>query len=93
MIYDMWKVKVTGKAKKAKKILSKKAYDAFLVLLQELENGPTAPSWPNYSKLDKITYHCHLGGGRPVYVTCWRGNKKIKVIEVYYAGTHENAPY
>jgi len=27
------------------------------------------------------------------YVACWRVYKREKLIEVYYAGTHEKAPY
>ena len=38
--------------------------------------------------------HCHLQKGRPTYVCCWEViNKKRKIIEVYYVGTHEKAPY
>lgn len=55
----------------------------------DLENGPEAPNWPNYGKLGSMTYHC----GRPIYVACWTADKKNKTIEVYYAGTHEGAPY
>jgi hypothetical protein len=39
-------------------------------------------------------YHCHIEKGRPTYVVCWRiADKNKKNIEVYYAGTHEKAPY
>ena len=84
---------MSGKAKKAHKLLSKPAHMAFSQLLMELENGPETPKWPNYSKLGRMTYHCHLKKGRPTYVACWTANKKNKIIEVYYAGTHEKAPY
>lgn len=88
-----WNVTISGKAKKADKLLSKKAHAAFFQLLLDLQNGPEAPQWPNYGKLGDFTYHCHLKKGRPTYVACWTADKKNKVIEVYYAGTHEKAPY
>ena len=58
--------------------------------------GPGVSDWPNYGKLqgqkgDKR--HCHLQKGRPTYVCCWEVDKKRKIIEVYYVGTHEKAPY
>lgn len=86
-------VELSGKAKRANKLLPPKAHIAFTQLLLDLENGPEAHQWPNYSKLGTMTYHCHLKKGRPTYVACWIANKKTKTIEVYYAGTHENAPY
>lgn len=60
--------------------------------------GPFLPDWPNYSKLHgkkgKDRRHCHLQKGRPTYVCCWEViNKERKIIEVYYVGTHEKAPY
>ena len=57
-------------------------------------------------KIPDNSYHCHLKRGNPTYVVCWscekkgiskKGRvkiiKKIKIIEVYYVGTHEGAPY
>ncbi len=88
-----WKVELSGKAKRSDKLLSKNALKAFIKLLNDLEKGPEAPGWPNYGKLGSMTYHCHLKKGRPTYVACWTADKKKKIIEVYYAGTHEKAPY
>lgn len=88
-----WKVELSGKAKKADKILPKNTHKTFAQLLLELGSGPEKPHWPNYGKLGPMTYHCHLKKGRPTYVVCWTADKKNKLIEVYYAGTHENAPY
>jgi len=90
---DKWTVELSGTAKRANKNLSKNAHTAFGRLLMDLENGPEAYKWPNYSKLGSMTYHCHLKKGRPTYVACWTADKKNKLIEVYYAGTHEKAPY
>jgi len=54
------------------------------------DHGPAQPGWPNYSKLSDEKYHCHLS---PKWVACWRHEKKTIEIEVYYAGSRENAPY
>jgi hypothetical protein len=44
--------------------------------------------------LRKNTYHCHVSAGRPTYVACWTVvEKRIKIVEIFYVGTHENAPY
>ncbi len=68
------------------------AIDALVLDMQK--NGPNLPSWPNYGPLSKDEYHCHLRKGKPTYVACWRIiNKQAKEIEVYYVGTHEQAPY
>jgi mRNA-degrading endonuclease RelE of RelBE toxin-antitoxin system len=60
------------------------------LLLDLRENGPLQPKWPNYSKLGKATYHCHLNR---LYVACWEYEKNQLIIEVYYTGRRENAPY
>ncbi len=88
-----WSVITIGQAKKYKRNLSKQAYIAFVHLLRELKTRPETPNWPNYGKLSKMHYHCHLKKGRPTYVACWTADKKSKTIEVYYVGTHEKAPY
>jgi len=66
-----------------------------LALIKDLETkGVLQPTWPNYSSLGGGKHHCHLKRGKPTYVACWRMlDKKEKLIEVYYAGTHEKAPY
>ncbi|OMI15134.1 hypothetical protein FH581_024510 (plasmid) [Leptospira weilii] len=62
-----------------------------VLLLEELEKeGPIQPEWSNYSKLSKNEYHCHLSYS---WVACWRNEKNSLLIEVYYAGSRENAPY
>lgn len=68
--------------------------------------GPNNKNWPHFGPLGKDQYHCHLtksksgsssNGKKGVgtcYVTCWKvEDKKIKIVKVYYVGTHENAPY
>ncbi len=59
------------------------------------ESGPTGPrDWTNYGKLrgDGNRYHCHLTGNH-AWVACWRQEKDVLFIEVYYAGSHQKAPY
>ena len=42
------------------------------VLLEDLrEKGPVQPGWPNYSKIGKEMYHCHLARK---WVACRTGN-------------------
>jgi mRNA-degrading endonuclease RelE of RelBE toxin-antitoxin system len=55
------------------------------------QSGPTgAYIFLNYSKLGENEYHCHLTHR---YVACWRCDIGTITIEVYYAGSRENAPY
>ena len=63
----------------------------FTELVLDLENtGPMQPKWINFSKLSKDKYHCHLGLS---WVTCWKHEKNEIIIEVYYVGSREKAPY
>jgi len=63
----------------------------FNVLLHDLiDKGPVQPHWPNFSKLAHNQYHCHLGYG---WVTCWEQTGNNFIIEVYYVGSREKAPY
>ena len=55
-----------------------------------IEKGPIRSEWPNFSKLGKNKYHCHLSYK---WVACWHNEKDSIIIEVYYAGSRENAPY
>ena len=62
-------------------------------LVEDLKtNGPIQKNWNNYSQLGLNKYHCHLSYK---WVTCWAyiETEEIKIIEVYYAGSRENAPY
>ncbi len=66
-------------------------------LVAEIELlGPIRYNWKNFGKLKGSSdlYHCHVKSGKPTYVVCWQViDKKIKIVEVYYVGTHEKAPY
>lgn len=92
-----WKVVLSSKAKKQRKGLPPNISDAlFLLVLEFAKQGPITPTWHHYGKLrgQKNTYHCHLNKGKPRYVAVWQiHNNQIKLLEVTYVGTHENAPY
>jgi hypothetical protein len=96
-----WKVHLSKTASKQYEKLKKSGQikpsiiDIIDFLVIELkEKGPERLDWPNYSKLSKDNYHCHLKKGHPTYVACWKVmDSKLKHIEVYYVGTHEGAPY
>ena len=78
--------------------LSQRVQSALKLLIKDLHTkGPIAEKWPNYSKLKGFNgdkRHCHILKGKPTYVCCWEVlDKQVKLIEVYYVGTHEKAPY
>lgn len=87
-----WQVKFTSKAAKQAGKLPQRERDLLALLVTDLRlRGPVVPDWRNYSKLGKDTYHCHLSYK---WVACWRvGNDESLIIEIYYAGSRENAPY
>jgi hypothetical protein len=56
---------------------------------------PSGPNpgkrWQNYSPLGKNKHHCHLTYS---YVACWEEVQgEIRLLEVYYVGSREDAPY
>jgi mRNA-degrading endonuclease RelE of RelBE toxin-antitoxin system len=65
--------------------------EKFFILMEQLaDQGPIAANWQNYGKLGNEKYHCHLAYS---WVACWRHEKETIIIEVYYVGSRENAPY
>lgn len=97
---DDWQVLISNPAWKQTRKLPEKIRLQLNVLMREIErSGPIRKNWPNFSslkgkKLPKNAYHCHLKKGRPTYVACWYvEDKKVKLVEVFYVGSHENAPY
>lgn len=54
------------------------------------ENGPVQPKYHNYSRIGKITYHCHLAYR---WVACWRCEDGKFIVEIDYVGSREKAPY
>lgn len=97
-----WKVVRSTKLDNEIKKLAKSIQAIAYALFSDLElSGPIQPEWSNYGPLNKSkkrippnSYHCHLKKGRPTFVACWRMvSKTEKIIEVFYVGTHEKAPY
>ncbi len=53
--------------------------------------GPAQPEWANYSKLTNGRYHCHLNYS---FVAVWEViDSEIRIMEVTYVGSREDAPY
>ncbi len=98
---EKWKVTFSSAAGKQARKLPDSVRAQLVTLLWDLEcHGPIQQDWSHYSKLKKgprvpeNSHHCHIKSGRPTYVVCWQvTDKTIRIIEVFYAGTHENAPY
>jgi len=90
-----WTVRFTKKAAKQNTSLPEAIQFRLRALVQEMAvSGPVRGNWKNYSKLTKTKHHCHLKSGRPTYVVCWEVvESEIRLMEVYYVGTHEGAPY
>ncbi|MFA6038500.1 MAG: hypothetical protein WC748_10320 [Legionellales bacterium] len=95
-----WKVIIHNTTKKQLLKLPEKVNITTHLLCADLEEKGPIPGkkWPNYGKfkckknMDKR--HCHLIKGNPTYVACWEVlSKHQRIIEVYYVGTHEKAPY
>lgn len=102
MASHLWYIEKTKKLEKQIEKLPISVQALVYALFVDLEiDGPRQPGWPNYSSLGKRkknipnkAHHCHLKQGRPTYVACWYVvNEKEKIIEVFYVGTHEKAPY
>ena len=96
----VWEVFLSRTAQKQKKRLPESIRLQINLLMREVEqSGPIRKNWPNFSalkgkKLPKNAYHCHIKKGKPTYVACWYvKDKKVKIAEVFYVGSHENAPY
>jgi len=96
----LWTVTISGSATKMAQKMPNKILDLLALLLADIErSGPIRRDWKNFSELAKSkritanSYHCHIKKGNPTYVACWRVSKEAKIVEVFYVGTHENAPY
>ncbi len=62
----------------------------FLLITDLQDDGPIQKNWDNFSQLGEGRYHCHLTHR---YVACWTCRKNNIIIEVYYVGSREKAPY
>ena len=84
-------VMLTSKSRKAIDKLPEIAKETLVNLIDDLEErGPVQPKYKNYSKLGKGRYHCHLSYH---WVACWECKEGTYVVEVYYVGSRESAPY
>ena len=90
-----WTVEFTTKSSKQAIKLPENIRHSLGRLIRDIEiGGPMRVNWKSFGQLKRANYHCHLRRGRPTYVACWEVvDKKIQIIEVYYVGTHEKAPY
>lgn len=93
-----WTVRTTSKASKQVAKLPPFVRRQFALLVKELEDdGPLRANWSHFGKLKGFggdVYHCHIKSGRPTFVVCWEVvSKEIRLLEVFYAGSHEKAPY
>ena len=98
-----WKVQIPKKVAKQILKLPEEIRSQAALLAADIEaNGPERVGWPHHSQLKAQKgqkkgvkrFHCHLKGGRTTYVACWTvTDQAIQLVEVYYVGTHENAPY
>ena len=62
----------------------------FLLIADLQADGPVQKRWKNFSALGNDRFHCHLTYH---YVACWKCRKNEIIIEVYYVGSREKAPY
>ncbi len=84
-------VNIKKKVIKNLKRLPGSIQEQFKALTGDLINkGPIQKDWHNFSKIGKNKYHCHLTRS---YVACWKNEKESIIIEVYYVGSREDAPY
>lgn len=86
-----WTVCFSTRAAKQARKLPRRQHDLLLRLVVDLQDyGPQVPHWKNYSSLGTGLHHCHLSYR---WVTCWRVHPARSIIEIYYTGSRENAPY
>ena len=87
----MYKVVIRKRAAKGIEKMPKIAQVTMGNLIEDLqEDGPILKAWSNFGKIGINKYHCHL---THKWVACWEYYENQILIEVYYAGSRENAPY
>ncbi len=86
-----YEVRIKNKVNRGLQKLPSDVQKLLFLLVAELQSdGPLQKTWRNFSPLGNDRYHCLLNYR---YVACWTYRKNEIVIEVYYAGTREKAPY
>lgn len=88
----MWKVSIHKKAQKGARKLPAREQEKLIALIRDLQaSGAAQPRWANYSKLGAKQHHCHLSYK---WVACWEeADKTLRLIDIYYIGSREDAPY
>lgn len=83
----IWKKKIDKQLLKCPTEIKK----AFFTLVEDIkEKGPIQKEWHNFSSLGGNKYHCHLNYK---WIACWKNEKDEIIVEVYYVGSREGAPY
>ena len=86
-----YEVRIRKKVARGLNRLPKRVQQLLFLLVADLQaDGPIRKDWPNFSSLGPDRFHCHLTYH---YVACWMCQKGEIVIEVYYVGSREKAPY
>jgi len=86
-----YEVRVKKRVERGLQKLPSDVQKLLYLLVADLQaDGPTQKSWRNFSPLTQDQYHCHLNYR---YVACWTCRKNEIIIEVYYVGSREKAPY
>ena len=87
----MYNVVIQKKMLRNLRKMPEQVQKAMANLVEDLrDKGPVRNEWPNFSRLGQERYHGHLAYR---WVACWSHKKGSMTIEVYYAGSRENAPY
>jgi mRNA-degrading endonuclease RelE of RelBE toxin-antitoxin system len=87
----MYRVSIKRKVLRNAQRMPKHVKKELAALIEALqEKGPIQADWSNFSKLGTNQYHCHLTYR---WVACWSHTKDTVIVEVYYVGSRENAPY
>ena len=87
----LYTVKISKHTKKMVLKMPLEVQDVFTLLIEDIKTkGAIRTEWSNFSSLGKNKYHCHLNYS---WVACWYWKKGTFIVEVYYAGSRENAPY
>lgn len=88
---EKYEIRITKRSLKNIGKLPEKDRRTFTRLLFDIERtGPVQPSYQNFGRLGKNRYHCHLSYH---WVACWECRSGKYVVEVYYVGSRESAPY
>jgi mRNA-degrading endonuclease RelE of RelBE toxin-antitoxin system len=86
-----FQVRVKKKVARGLSKLPENVKQLLYLLVADLQaEGPIQRDWRNFSSLGEDRYHCHLTYR---YVACWTHKKNEIIIEVYYVGSREKAPY